>query len=244
MDKQDALESLCRQGWLSKQPVAFRARLLKEASLRSLVPGQILFEAGDPVQSLIGVASGTFEVSLDHPQLQTQLLHIARPGAWFGQRAAYGDLRTRSVSIRAKVRSLAVVITRQKIEVIIQEDPIRLRSFALLSELHLEESMTAIVELSQRDTFQRACARLISLGVSHVRGSRIRTIEIPVTQDEFAGLCGISRKTLGRVLGKLKQAEVIEVHYRSIKILDLEKLSVIAAGDVTLQSASSRAVAG
>jgi len=113
----------------------------------------------------------------------------------------------------------------------IKEEPLCLRYFALLSELHLQESLTAIVELSQRDSFSKVCTRLISLGISLVRGGNAATIEIPVTHDEFASLCGISRKTLSRALNELKQAGAIDVHYRSITILDVKLLSAIAAGD-------------
>ena len=231
MKKNEMFEVVSSLGWLSKQPAAFRTRLLGDARIRSFEPGQVLFETGDPAHSLIGLATGTLEVSLDHPQLHLQLLHIARPGAWFGQAAAYGSLRTRSVSLRAKAKSSTVVISRHKIEAMIREEPLYVRSFALLSELHLQESMRAMVELSQRDSFCKVCARLISLGISLVRGSNVRSIEIPVTHDEFASLCGISRKTLERVLSELKQMGVIDVHYRSIAILDLKKLGAIAAGD-------------
>ncbi|MEH2528448.1 MULTISPECIES: Crp/Fnr family transcriptional regulator [unclassified Bradyrhizobium] len=243
MKKSEAFEIVSSLGWLSKQPIAFRTRLASDARVRSFEPAQVLFEAGDPAHSLIGLASGTLEVSLDHPQFHLQLVHIARPGTWLGQATAYGSQRTRSVSVRAKTKSSAIVISRQKIEAMIEEDPLCLRYFALLSELHLHECLRAIAELSQRDSFCKVCARLISLGVSYVRGSNARIIEIPVSHDEFASLCGISRKTLERVLGELKQNSVIDVHYRSITILDLKKLSAIAAGDNWPRSEGSRAAA-
>lgn len=231
MKKSEAFEVLSSRGWLAEQPMAFRTRLLGDGRVRHLEPGQVLFETGDPAHSLIGLASGTLEVSLDHPQFHLQVIYIARPGAWSGQKAAYGSDRTRSVSIRAKTKSSVIVISRQKIETMINEDPMCLRSFALLSEYQLQESLRAIVELSQQDSFYKVCARLISLGLSYVRGSNNRTIEIPITHDEFAGLCGVSRKTLERVLSELKQIDIISVHYRSITIVDLKRLSAIAAGD-------------
>jgi len=236
MKKSEAFETVSSLGWLSKQPTAFQTRLLGDARVRSFGPGQVLFEAGDPAHSLVGLTSGTFEVALDHPQFRLQLVHIARPGTWLGQATAYGNQRTRSVSVRAKTKSSAIVISRQKIEAMIKEDPLCLRYFALLSELHLHECLRAIAELSQRDSFCKVCARLISLGVSLVRGSNAKTIEIPVTHDEFASLCGISRKTLERVLVELKQMGVINIHYRAITILDLRGLSAIAAGDALAEA--------
>jgi CRP-like cAMP-binding protein len=243
MKKSEAFEVLFNRGWLAEQPMAFRKRLLDDGRLRTFEPGQVLFETGDPAHSLIGLASGTLEASLNHPVFHMQVFYIGRPGSWSGQAAAYGSQRTRSVSIRAKTSSTVIVISRQRIEAMIKEDPMCLRSFALLSEYQLQESLRAIVELSHRDSFSKVCARLISLGLSYVRGSNARTIEIPVTHDEFAGLCGVSRKTLERVLGELKQMDMINVHYRSITILDLKKLSAIAAGENLPRSEGSQAAA-
>jgi len=231
MKKSEAFEVVSSLGWLSKQPTDFRTRLLSDARVRSFEPGRVVFEAGEPADSLIGLAAGTFEVWVEHRDFHLQLLHVARPGAWIGQAAAYGSDRRRFVSVRAKTRSSTIVVSRQKIEAMIKEDPLCLRSFAHLSELHLRESVRTIVELSQRDSFSKVCARLFSLGLSLVHGGNIQPIEIPVTHDEFASLCGISRKTLERVLTELKQMGAINVHYRSITILDLKRLSAIAAGD-------------
>jgi CRP/FNR family cyclic AMP-dependent transcriptional regulator len=136
-----------------------------------------------------------------------------------------------------------IAISRQKIQAMIEEDPTFMRSFALLSEFHLQESLMAIVELSRQDSFSKVCARLISLGLSYARGSNARTVEIPATHDEFAGLCGVSRKTLERVLSELKQMGVINVHYRSIVIPDLKKLSAVAAGDKLSRPEDSQAAA-
>jgi len=62
-----------------------------------------------------------------------------------------------------------------------------------------------------------------------------------VTHDELAGLCGMSRKTLGRILGELKQAGAIEINYGSIAILDLKLLGDIAADDISRQPADGLA---
>jgi len=243
MKKSEAFETLSNLGWLSKEPDVFRTRLLNDARVQSFEPGQVVFEVGDPAHSLIGLAAGTFEVSVEHPHFHLQLLLVARPGAWLGQAAAYGSDRRRSVSVRAKTKSSTIVVSRQKIEAMIKEDPLSLRSFAHLSELHLRESVRTIIELSQRNSFSKVCARLFSLGVSLVHGGNTSPIEIPVTHDEFASLCGISRKTLERVLTELKQNSVIDVHYRSITILDLKKLGAIAAGDNLPRSEDSQAAA-
>ncbi len=244
MKKQDAFDAMRRQGWLANQPDEFCTRLLTDANVRAFEPGQVVFNAADDAHSLVGVASGSLEVFVYHPQLHEQLLHISRPGTWFGQRVAYGASQRRSVSVRARTRTSAVVIPRQKIEAMIKEEPLCLKYFALLSELHLQECLTVIVELSQRDSFSKVCTRLISLGISLVRGGNAATIEIPVTHDEFAGLCGISRKTLSRVLNELKQAGVVDVHYRSITILDVKLLSAIAAGDAPPEMTAFQTAAG
>jgi len=76
-----------------------------DARLQSFEPGQVVFEVGDTADSLIGLAAGTFEVWVEHRDFHLQLLHVARPGAWLGQTAAYGGDRKRFVSVRTKTKS-------------------------------------------------------------------------------------------------------------------------------------------
>jgi len=157
--------------------------------------------------------------------------------------SAFRTKKKMFLCFRTDLDSIVVRTSFDQRDAMIEEDPFCLRSFALISELHLEESMRIIVELSQRNSFRKVCARLVSLGLSLVHGINTQMIEIPVTHDEFASLCGTSRKTLERVLSELKQMLVIDIRYRSITILDLKNLSEIAAGDVSPQSASFQAAA-
>lgn len=230
--KQDAFEQISNVGWLSKQPAEFRCWLLDEANVRIFEPGKMLFQSGTPVHSLLGLVSGSAEVWLDHPQLNPLAFHVAIGGAWFGEHIALG-LRTWKMSAQAKTETCVVAVPQRAIKAMIHEDPICLKYFGLLSHLHMRECTKVIVELLQQDSFSKVCARLMTLGATHARGNRTGAVKIPIIHDELAALCGISRRTLGRILVELKQTGAIKVQYSTITILDLNQLGTIAAGSRT-----------
>jgi DNA-binding IclR family transcriptional regulator len=62
-------------------------------------------------------------------------------------------------------------------------------------------------------------------------GGPATAIDVAITHDELASLCGMSRKTLSRILGDLKETGAIELSYGAVTILDLKLLGAIAAGD-------------
>ena len=221
-----------RVGWLANQPADFRAHLLAQARLKILQPGSWLFENGAPLHSLIGLVSGSVEVWLNHPQLNPHAFHIGTGGAWFGEHIAFG-MKSWKMSAQAKAETCVAFVPLREIKNMIHENPIYLKYFGLLSHLHMRECSKTIVELIQQDSFSKVCARLMTLGATRVRECGHGTIEIPMTHDELAALCGVSRRTLGRIFVELKQMGTIEVGYSTITILDLDRLGMAATGDRT-----------
>lgn len=231
MNVEQAFEAISIEGWLAEQPSDFRYRLLKKASVRTYEPGQMLFEIGDAVHALVGLVSGSVEVWLHHPVLNRQLLHIAKPGLWFGEQIAYG-LDKRSNSVRAKTPVKVIAVPRDAIDAMVTEDPLCLKNFGRLSASHIVSCMRGITELLVQDSFAKVCVRLITLGVAYSLSNYGKPIELPITNGELAGLCGISRKTVNRILGDLKKAGAINSRYGAVTILSLKLLSEIAANDV------------
>jgi CRP-like cAMP-binding protein len=235
LKKLEASELVSRVGWLAKQPADFRAHLFSEASVRIFSSGKMLCESGTPAHALIGLVSGSAEVWLDHPQLNPYAFHVGGAGAWFGEQIALG-LPSWKISVQARSQVCAITVPQRVIKTMIKENPVYLKYFGLLSHLHMRECSKVIVELLQQDAFSRICARLMTLGMAYAHGdlqtiNGHKSIEIPITHEEFSVLCGISRRTLSRILSELKQAEAINMNYRTITILNLKLLGKIVARD-------------
>ena len=56
-----------------------------------------------------------------------------------------------------------------------------------------------------------------------------RRSEVSVSQSTIAALLGVSRQSVNEALGRLREVEAVETGYRTIRIIDIEKLTDVAA---------------
>jgi CRP/FNR family cyclic AMP-dependent transcriptional regulator len=228
IERDQAIQIVSSQGWLSEQPTEFRRRFLKHATLQHYDAGQTVFEAGDIVADVLGLVDGALEIYFTHPHLGRGLIHIAVRGIWVGEQLAYG-LDRRVTTLRAKIPTSVLCVPAEDVELMLAEDPYRLKSFGRLTETHITECLKIIQELLHNNSLIRVSARLITLSVAHTRGALSGPISLPISQDELAALCGLSRKITRRVLGVLSELRVISVKSSSIEILDLQGLGEISS---------------
>ena len=229
LSKREAFGILTSQGWLSEQPKAFQNRLLIDAVVREYEASRILFDAGEPKTGMIALARGTLAMYWDHPQLGQYIFDVARPVMWLGEGIAFG-LPHRVISVQVRTTATVVHVSRQSIDALVLESPLMLRSFGLLSSTHVSELLKMVGELLYQDPYTRVAARIASMGHAYVAAPANKHISLQVTQDDLASLCNLSRKTLNRVLGSLKQRGALEPGYGSITVINMSKLCEIAAG--------------
>ncbi len=237
IERDEAIEIVSRQGWLSEQPAEFRRQFLKHASLQRYDAGQTVFEAGDLVTDVLGLVDGALEIYFTHPHLGNGLIHVAVKGIWVGEQLAYG-LDRRVVTLRAKVPTSVLAVPAEDVELLLAEDPYRLKSFGRLTQTHITECLKIIQELLHNDALIRLSARLITLAVSHSKGRLIGPVKLPISQDELATLCGLSRKATGRALDVLKAVGAVSTGADSVEVLNLqwlgERLSQLSKVDAEL----------
>jgi len=223
-----AIEMASRGGWLSSQPESFVRRFLKDATTRFYDAGKTLFEHGDPVLDMLCLVEGMLEIYIEHPQIGFALFHFGQPGIWFGEQRVYG-LDRRRITVRAKLPSTVLSIPARSLDRMIEDDPMTLKSFGLLSDMNLAWCMKVVGETLQSNSLVRVSVRLVTLAVARSAGGRKERVDLAINQDELATLCNLSRKTLNRALGMLREAGVVRTNYGTVTIVNLEKLSEIAS---------------
>ena len=100
------------------------------------------------------------------------------------------------------------------------------------SIFYLDVAMQGAADLLIRYLAARCAAVLLRLGGQRWAASPDANLpsEIPAPQSELAMLCNVSRNTFGRVLSGFAGRRLVDVHYKSLTIVDPTKLRDIADG--------------
>jgi CRP-like cAMP-binding protein len=98
-----------------------------------------------------------------------------------------------------------------------------------------EESILAerVVSLGRRDSLEKLAHALCELDarLSAIGQLRGRTIELPLNQEDFADILGISVIHVNRTFRRLSEEKVAEYRKGAIDLLDKERLAEISAFD-------------
>jgi len=175
---------------------------------------------------------GAVLIGVPHPIIGLYQAHLGRPGDWFGEAAAlYGVTRRVAVEARAPVKILYLSI--QAVQELLLEQPLWQKNLSSLLLWNLESAIRTGVDLLIQDPKARVCARLLTLcGVRAGQNLPKGPVELPLTQDQLAMMCGLSRKSVHRALNSLESDGLCENRYAGIVVpnpASLEK-SLLALG--------------
>jgi CRP/FNR family cyclic AMP-dependent transcriptional regulator len=224
VNAEEAKRVVLRKGWLAQQPKEFRETLLRRTVLKTYRKGEYVYHAEDAPGMMFGVAEGSVVIGVLHPVAGHYHIHLGRPGDWYGEGAAlHGVLRR--ISVEANVPAQILSLPAKAVREILVEQPLWQKNFSALLLWNQILAIRTIVDLLIRDPGKRVYARLLTL--SGVRtGDEIPTgpIELALTQEQFAMMCGLSRKSVQRVLNKMESEGLCENRYAEIVVTSLEAL--------------------
>jgi CRP/FNR family transcriptional regulator, cyclic AMP receptor protein len=212
-------EIVLRQGWLSQTPPWFQSGVLDRCQLRHFKTGESIYSIGDPPGGMFGLVAGGLNLLIAPNERGPYFTHVARPGAWFGEAAAFTG-QPRRVGLTAARDSELLHLPLHAIREIVENNPVAWRYFALVTIGHLDLAIGAHDDLMIRDHVKRCVAVLLRLG-----GCRLSSppnslpIEIDLSQEDIAFMSNLSRTTAGAVLRKLEAMGHLEQSYRRIRIL-------------------------
>lgn len=212
-------EIVLKQGWLSQTPPWFQSGVLGRCQLRLFETGESIYSIGDPPGGMFGLISGGLNISIAPNERGPYFAHVARPGSWFGEAAAFTG-QPRRVGLAAARDSELLHLPLHGIREIVDNNPAGWRFFGLVTIGHLDLAIGAHDDLMIRDHVKRCIAVLLRLG-----GCRLSSppdslpIEIDLCQEDVAFMSNVARTTAGAVLRKLEAMGHLEQSYRRIRIL-------------------------
>lgn len=217
------------KGWLSRTTPDFQARLLSIAIWKIAKPGMEVSRTGDQ-GGLIGIAQGTVEVAADHSHPDTRFLHMATAGFWAGHRPLIGKLR--NITLTARTELLWVLVPKHSVEQLLRDQPEYWRFIVDLSDTAFEIALALAVDLTRQNGLSRVAVTLLRLcGCRHVSASCQEDLTLHLSQAELAAICNMTRNTFRAYLSHLEQLGLIDVSYRSIRIVDVDKLRALQSVD-------------
>jgi CRP-like cAMP-binding protein len=217
------------RGWFADCHPRFRREVLALARPKSYAVGSVIYQADEDDKDVFGISSGvvTLQSKLTHPD--AVLLHMLRPGEWFGTVPVLLK-RSRRVTAVARTDVNLLRVPGDDLSALLRNRPEWFVELGRDAVYNMDLAMQIAVDLLIRDVLARCAAVLLRLaGRRWASGPEANLpSEIPASQTELAMLCNVSRNTFSRVVKELSSRGLMTLNYRSLTVNDPARLRVVA----------------
>ncbi|TWP50238.1 Crp/Fnr family transcriptional regulator [Lentzea tibetensis] len=205
---------------------ADRASMLAAGAMVEFPADAVICHQGDPTQNIMVVFSGRVRVSVVLVSGVEVVQAVRGRGEILGEMAAV-DGRPRTATLRALDPVRGLMISGIRLASLCQTRP-----GIAWAMLHVVVARSRAVgsrqELRAGPPLHRVAAALLDVASQESAGaSRDLIATVPLTQRELAGIVGISRETLVRVLKVLRDRGIIHTQRNRITILREDELRLL-----------------
>ncbi|HQT31825.1 MAG TPA: Crp/Fnr family transcriptional regulator [Thiobacillus sp.] len=195
--------------------------VLVHARVRTLIPGEPLFDQGDPCTDFFFVLTGTIKLCRMAPSGEEKVMDLIRSGYFFAEAAMFmnGCYPINACSIEAT--RLVALDSRHFIGLVKNNADLCLR---LLSKM--SQRMHGMINEIDRLSLHSGAQRVIGYLLEQLPGgdAAASSVRLSVPKHVIASRLGIQPETLSRVLAKLRGQQLIEVHDDMIVLNDVDAL--------------------
>jgi CRP-like cAMP-binding protein len=187
-------------------------------------PGDYLYFAGDPADSLFIIAEGRVKLLRHTTAGKDVMLDLLIPGEFFGGLSTSSS-STYLETAQALTSVCALSISREGFRTILNQHPAVGIQVLDLVAARLEAAHDTIHQLSAQTAEQRIAATLLmlaaKLGEPHEVGLLIQT---PLSRDELAEMTATTPETASRVISQFQRDGWIATGRKWIALIRLEEL--------------------
>ncbi len=200
--------------------------LLALAHVRRCAHGEVLFQKGDPGDSLMAVISGRIKISALSEGGKEVVLNMLGPGELFGEIALI-DGRERSADASAMQPSELLVIQGRDFKPFLERRPdLSTRLLVVLCQ-----RIRWVSDLYENAVFLDLPARLskLLLRLAETEGTAVADglqIGIKLSQQELGNLMGTTRESINKQMGAWREEGVISVDKGYITIRQPDTLAL------------------
>jgi CRP-like cAMP-binding protein len=190
----------------------------KEARLVSLQRNQVVFSEGDTAEELYVVRSGRIAIAKRASDGRESVVALMEADDLFGEMPFF-DGEGRSAQARALEPSELIGVPYPPLRAVLEERPRLLWNVTSLLVRRLRQTDDALADSMFLDVTGRTAKRLLELA------GTTDEFQLPVTQEELAGLVGASRERVNKALASFIRLGWVEQRDRRYRITDRDQLS-------------------
>jgi CRP-like cAMP-binding protein len=193
-------------------------RLLDAAETIDLVRGDVVFEEAAEADACFVMVAGRVAISNRSIDGRESMVAMMLRGDLFGEMGLFDGLG-RSAEARALEESRVLRLSYELLQAIWEDKPELLWSVVRLLSKRIRATDEALADSFFLDVTGRTAKHLLELA------GETDEFEIPITQEELAGLVGASRERVNKAIAsflKLGWIEQQDRHYRILKRREME----------------------
>lgn len=216
--------------FLRDMPEDARAALAGHATLRRYRGGEYLWRVGDLQDSLQVVAEGMVQIGIMGPEADEIVLHVEPRSGCLGEPSIYSPEGDRRTDGRAVGPTTIVDVAGEKVRAVLEACPEAMRVFVRRVSEIARAHARRIALSAFYDARGRLARLLLDLAESHgVPTERGRCIGLPLSQRTLAGLIGVRRESVNRLIAVLEREGALDFEDGIVTVLK-EKLLRMALG--------------
>ena len=197
-------------------------QLRAKARVRDLAKGDLLFGQGDESSDLYVVQDGRIAISTRSSDGRESMVAVMENGGLFGEMGLF-DGGPRSAEARALTDTVLVEVGFDDVRAAVEQQPEVLWVIVRLLAQRIRATDEALADAVFLDVPARTAKRLLELA------GDADEFQLPMTQEDLAGLVGASRERVNKALAMFVRLEWIQATGRSrYRILDRDQLELRA----------------
>jgi CRP-like cAMP-binding protein len=183
--------------------------LVRAATVRRVVRGEHVFEAGDPADALYIVATGQLRDAI-YSDEGAEITHsLWEPGQCFGEVGFFARGRTRVMSVLALEPSTLLILGREPLTAFLGRHPsVALKLLEKIAS-NSQWQTGMFLTLARRSLADRVVLRLLDLAESSGTSDPTLATTPRISQSTLAAMVGASRENVNRTLAGLTAVGIL-----------------------------------
>jgi CRP/FNR family transcriptional regulator len=198
-------------------------------------PGEHLFRAGDSSRSMYALRSGALKSYCTTEDGEEQVIGFTLPGELLG----LDGMENGCYASNALVLETSSIceLPFNRIEELCLTLPGLHRQMMRVVGKEITSDQRMLLLLGKRSAEERLATFLLSLSKRYKsRGLSATEFNLPMSRQDIGNYLGLAIETVSRLFAQFQNAGLLRVNRRQVVLTDLEKLSSIVEGCVSLNS--------